>query len=256
MRMYASRPERNGGFTLVELLVVIGIIALLVAMLLPALSKAQEQARRVHCMSNMRQLVIGWNMYAEDNKGMLMNADNNPGMGAQNEGGKGQYGWFRLGNSEQHIRDGAMYKYVRLFAVYHCANDFTWHLVTYAMNCNLNGEQFGNPPYLKKRGQIKRASEMGLLYEESDPRDPQNGPAVGPGATNWGAYGQNYNNWSWLDTIVNWHNNGSLVAFIDGHVEHFKYSDPRTKTPTGSQPGNKDLERIQKSMFGDRFMPH
>jgi prepilin-type N-terminal cleavage/methylation domain-containing protein/prepilin-type processing-associated H-X9-DG protein len=61
----------RSAFTLVELLVVIGIIALLVAMLLPVLGKAKEQANMVKCASNMRQIMTGIMMYAESNKGQL-----------------------------------------------------------------------------------------------------------------------------------------------------------------------------------------
>ena len=57
-------PQGKGGFTLVELLVVIAIIALLMAVLLPALTRAREQGKRVVCMNNLKQLTLGWMNYA------------------------------------------------------------------------------------------------------------------------------------------------------------------------------------------------
>jgi prepilin-type N-terminal cleavage/methylation domain-containing protein len=64
----SQRPNRRG-FTLVELLVVIGIIAMLIAILLPTLSRAKEQANRTACMSNLRQLASALLMYSDENKG-------------------------------------------------------------------------------------------------------------------------------------------------------------------------------------------
>src|SRR5208282_3237069 len=62
---------RGRAFTLIELLVVIAVIAILAALLLPALAKAKEEGRRANCMSNLRQLTVCWEMYADDNGGVF-----------------------------------------------------------------------------------------------------------------------------------------------------------------------------------------
>ena len=72
--MHNSQAKRPLGFTLIELLVVIAIIAILAALLLPALASAKEKGKRAQCKSNLRQVAVGVNIYALDNRERVLQA--------------------------------------------------------------------------------------------------------------------------------------------------------------------------------------
>ena len=77
-RLLAARSPPGTGFTLIELLVVIAIVALLAALLLPALSMAKFRAQGIECLSNHRQLCLAWRMYSDDHRDELLYASEDP----------------------------------------------------------------------------------------------------------------------------------------------------------------------------------
>ena len=72
--MHRNNPRKLTGFTLIELLVVISIIAVLMAILMPALTKVKQQTKAVVCMNNLHQWALVWKFYTEDNHGFFIDS--------------------------------------------------------------------------------------------------------------------------------------------------------------------------------------
>jgi prepilin-type N-terminal cleavage/methylation domain-containing protein/prepilin-type processing-associated H-X9-DG protein len=159
------RKNRTEAFTLIELLVVIAIIAALAAILFPAFSAAREKARQTSCMSNEKQLGLGFMQYVQDNDDYFPCSDNN-----------GQ-GW-----------GGKIYPYVKSTDVYGCPDDPTAptanHKVSYASNVNIcgQGDQYlnGSTVYAND-GTIVSGSNTVLLCEITNNVD---NTGAGPDVTN------------------------------------------------------------------------
>ena len=237
-------------FTLVELLVVIGIIALLIAILLPALRRAKDQANRTACMSNIRQVALGFMLYASDNK------DKCPfGSRADNPGNvdlPSDWIHWRAGANNALLDRSSLVPYMKirgdqLRRLLSCPGDSPdqrpgIYQFSYSMNMYFEPRAGffppeGGPPI--RLSTTKRASEKILLAEENEKTindgfwAPGNHTAAPPSLANWVV------NWDWLSIR---HDNASkeaepavaytgplsklpnnqrrgVVAFVDGHVE-------------------------------------
>jgi len=168
---HTPRDSRNA-FTLVELLVVIGIIALLVGILLPALNKAREQANTIKCMSNLRQIVMGMVAYSSDNNGYVIPSYNLPqqtGVATNWIAGPNVImdGWAPILDRDGFVRSAAQ----DVNTVFYCPD-------TVDVNGMANGQTGTNQA--DPRGWIQWPMEFaGPTYSDSDPQIAVTWPVQG-----------------------------------------------------------------------------
>lgn len=165
--------KNRKGFTLIELLVVIAVIAVLMAVLMPALSRAREQGKRAVCSSNLKQLMLVWGMYADDNEDKLVNGCTVPDTGGHIQ--KKEPCWLiyeRDSNYDvavQGVMDGALYPYTENLKLYKCPTGIRGEANTYAIVDAMNGALHSGTirrMILKRRPQMKRPGERIVFLDE------------------------------------------------------------------------------------------
>ncbi len=241
--MRDAAMKRQCGFTLIELLVVISIIAVLMAIMIPTLGRIKRQAAGSACLSNQRQLIFAWILYAQDNDDKLVG-----GHDGYSSSPSKDYDWVQLPRTlsgtvvaranatlEDEIRGceaGALFPYVKNVDLYHCPGDRRNRTElthrSYGIPGTMNGDvgtgagswmtqQWGYPSY-KKLTEIRNPGIKYVFLEEK----------TDVGGWNWGSWNLEKSGARWWDPIVVRHGRLSVLAYSDGHALQHQWKQKST----------------------------
>ena len=271
-----SRRTRGAAFTLIELLVVIAIIAILAAMLLPALSKAKLKAQQTACISNQKQMIYAWMMFADDNTDQLVMNANNVAQNAGNIGWVNDIMQWDLPPSPSwpqnydtsFLINALLAPYCgKAVAIYRCPGDrYEGVSGPRVRSMSMNGQMGGGIVATVSGGsQANVVNQYGagqnwrIFNKLSDIRVPAPVNAwvfvdEHPDSINDGLFRVNMQGvatdgtggtYVWNDYPANNHGGSGVFAFADGHAEAHKWTDPAIiNNPVKRAAKNGNLQAI------------
>ena len=267
-RHQPARAKGGQAFTLIELLVVIAIIAILAALLMPALSRAKAKATSIQCISNAKQLTVCWFMYAHDNNDQLI-----PNWISANNGRSAPEAWIQGlvdsmpgATNVAEIQNGRLFAYNKALGIYKCPgttaamapaglpeNQLVRTLsMSQRMNSGTGKESSTGGPVsdfqawnqcsiFKTLAQIQRPGPIEAFVFADESRTTINDGLVNillpPLPVQWG------------DSFTARHSNGSTFSFADGHAEHWKWFGISSELPPNSPVKDKrDYDRVVRAI--------
>jgi prepilin-type processing-associated H-X9-DG protein len=241
-------------FTSIELLVVLGVIAILAAMTLMGLTQAKQRAQGAYCLNNQKQLVLAWKMYADDNSGKLVPNHDGTGVDLSTSWVVGYLSGDdgnRDNTNTQYLMTTRFGPYIRSFSIYKCPGDI--------YPCTFDGRTVSLP-------RVRSVSMNGFI-EGGAYGSSSSGLSTWYGSSGWLAYNKltdiikpapadlfvfvdehadsindgwmmtvvtNANNWE--DLPASYHNGACGISFADGRAEMHKWLESTTKAPVQYLP--------------------
>ena len=220
---------KTKAFTLIELLVVIAIIAILMAILMPTLRLAKDQANAIRCVNNLKALTLGWLLYKDDYDAKMVGGhvggrQNNNLLDWVDTPSTGSGDPIQL--KKEALERGLLWSYVKNHNVYRCPGDLRkMRPPQYAFRSySISGTMFGEERFsnwsaraLWSYAEIKNPALIYVFVEEIDPR-----------GYNIGSWVMSPDGTSWIDPLAIWHNKRSTFSYADGGVEKHRWVNELT----------------------------